>query len=139
MAEYIERNEGMDIGTSEDWYINSIDTTVPPIWTIEHLEELLEDFIVIPKETPSADVRPERHGHIVWKERHSGGFRERKCLSDCGNSVFTPSCNQVARIDDRCTENRPYCSECGKLLGEFLNYCGNCGAKMDGKDRQSNE
>lgn len=25
-------------------------------------------------------------------------------------------------------------SECGKLLGEFLNYCGNCGAKMDGGD-----
>lgn len=101
MAEYIERDEGMDIGTLEDWYINSIDTTVPPIWTIEHLEELLEDFIVIPKETPAADVRPERHGH--WKR-----FR---CKGD--------------RNDTFC------CSECKYLMFHKTKFCPNCGAKMD--------
>ena len=42
--------EPMDNGTLTDWYINSIDNTVEPIWTDEHIEELLNDFYVIPKE-----------------------------------------------------------------------------------------
>ena len=32
-----------------DWYISSIDETVPPIWTEEHIAELCRDFYVIPK------------------------------------------------------------------------------------------
>jgi hypothetical protein len=32
-----------------DWYISSIDETVPPIWTEEHIAELCKDFYVIPK------------------------------------------------------------------------------------------
>lgn len=118
MAEYIERDEGMDIGTLEDWYINSIDITVPPIWTIEHLEELLEDFIVIPKETPSADVRPERHGRWVsWEE--------------AGNFIPSP--------------DRYECSICHDAAERLCNgfdllssYCPNCGAKMDGKGGENN-
>lgn len=89
-------------------------------------------------EQPDAEVPPERQGHVVWKERHIGGFRERKCLSDCG-SIFVPSCNKIARIDDRRTENRPYCSKCGKLLGDYLSYCGNCGAKMNDEEGETNK
>ena len=37
----------------------------------------------------------------------------------------------IATIDERYTDNVPYCSECGKMLGDFLNYCGNCGCKLD--------
>lgn len=33
-----------------DWFISSIDETVPPIWTEEHIAELCKDFYVIPKE-----------------------------------------------------------------------------------------
>lgn len=102
MAEYIERDKGMDIGTLEDWYINSIDTTVPPIWTIEHLEELLEDFIVIPKETPAADVRPERHGR--WEIDTNGGFRFVKC-SECGKHP-------------RSNLEEPFCPWCGAVMNE---------------------
>ena len=38
-----------DIGYLSDWYQNSIDDTRPPVWTDEHLEELLKDFILIPR------------------------------------------------------------------------------------------
>lgn len=31
------------------WYQASIDETEPPIWTDEHLEELFNDFYLIPK------------------------------------------------------------------------------------------
>ena len=42
-------DRSMDEGTLVDWYISSIDETIPPIWTPEHISELLKDFYVIPK------------------------------------------------------------------------------------------
>ena len=39
-----------DMTTLSDWYQNSIDETVEPIWTDKHLEELMTDFYLIPKE-----------------------------------------------------------------------------------------
>lgn len=80
------------------------------------------------------DIVPVKQGYIVWKERHRGGFRTAKCLhhfNDINMEHNTP-CKHIAKIDERYTINEPYCSECGKLLGDFLIYCGNCGAKMDG-------
>lgn len=88
------------------------------------------------KNLPAADVAPVVHGQIIWKERHRGGFRTAKCLH-CFNDINTESnipCKHIAKIDERYTIKEPYCSKCGKLLGDFLNYCGNCGAKMDGKE-----
>lgn len=38
-----------DIGYVSDWYQSSIDDTKPPVWTDEHIEELLKDFILIPR------------------------------------------------------------------------------------------
>lgn len=32
------------------WYQQSIDETVPPIWTDGHIEELFNDFYLVPKE-----------------------------------------------------------------------------------------
>ena len=55
---YLSTDEAYDYATLACWYQNSIDETVPPIWTDEHLEELLKDFYVIPKDTPTADVVP---------------------------------------------------------------------------------
>ena len=54
--EYIERENAYDYGTLEDWFINSVSDTDKPIWTKEHLKELINDFYVIPKDTPTADV-----------------------------------------------------------------------------------
>ena len=36
-------------GYLTDWYQQSIDETNPPIWTDEHLDELYNDFYLIPK------------------------------------------------------------------------------------------
>ena len=83
---------------------------------------------------PVADVAPVKHGHILWKEYHKGGIRRKKCLQEV-NSIYIEQqmpCKNIAIIDERYLSKDPYCSECGKLLGEFLNYCGNCGTKMDG-------
>lgn len=38
----------VDEGYLEDWYINSVDDT-DPVWTNKHIEELVGDFVVIPK------------------------------------------------------------------------------------------
>lgn len=67
------------------------------------------------EEIPAADVRPERHGH--W-ERVSNDDQNEGCYfcSECKEEYFNPS-------DD---EN---------LLP---NFCPNCGAKMDGKDGDTN-
>lgn len=40
----------VSIGYLQDWYQNSIDGEVPPIWTNEHLNELTKDFYLIPKQ-----------------------------------------------------------------------------------------
>ena len=40
--------EPMDFGTLLDWYISSVGDE-PPVWTEQHIEELLNDFYVIPK------------------------------------------------------------------------------------------
>lgn len=55
MAKYIDVDKSYDTATLTDWYINSV-MDEPPVWTEEHLEELLNDFYVIPKDTPAADV-----------------------------------------------------------------------------------
>lgn len=103
MAEkkYISIDESYGIGTLEDWYINSVSQDDAPVWTEEHFEELLNDFYVIPKDTPIADVTPIRHGH--WDVGH---FHDRVCSNclDSGNDVdflpyhFCPHCG--AKMDE---------------------------------------
>ena len=41
--------EAIDFAYLQSWYQASIDETEKPIWTDEHLEELFEDFYLIPK------------------------------------------------------------------------------------------
>lgn len=128
MAEYIEREmakrafQDIDAGRREGT------TSLLPEEAAEYLDEIPVD------EIPAADVAPVKHGHIVWKEYHKGGIRRRKCLQEI-KSVYIEQqmpCKHIAIVDERYLSKDPYCSECGMLLGEFLSYCGNCGAKMDG-------
>lgn len=55
MGKYIDKEAAYDYATLDSWYIASV-TNGTPVWTEEHLEELLNDFYVIPKDTPAADV-----------------------------------------------------------------------------------
>lgn len=77
----------------------------------------LEDEVAVP---PTA--------HIVWKRRLRGGMRKAKCVNNCFGSSM---CNHICQYDDRTNNLEPYCSACGKELGEHLNFCGFCGARME--------
>lgn len=108
MADFINLDAAYDSDTLTDWYISSVGSE-PPVWTDEHIEELLNDFYVIPKDTPAADVAPVKHGH--WKRE-----------------LMSPKIGLYGYI----------CLNCNKLIyvgiGRYMTYCGNCGAKMDGGD-----
>ena len=67
MGDYISREAVVDAGYLSDWYISSVGNE-SPVWTDEHIDELLNDFLVIPKDTPAADVQPVKHGR--WDEVH---------------------------------------------------------------------
>lgn len=53
---YIDIDKAVGMDYLSDWYQNSIDDTKPPIWTDEHIYELVNDFLVIPNDTSTADV-----------------------------------------------------------------------------------
>ena len=77
------------------------------------------------KTIPSSDVAPVRHGRWIMKHKHRGGFRRYTGIDDMGEQ-HTITADERVEYDDR------YCSECGKQSADnFLNYCPNCGAKID--------
>lgn len=43
------KGEAVDEYYLDDWYLSSIDNNEPPIWTEDHIKELCNDFILIPK------------------------------------------------------------------------------------------
>ena len=62
MAGCVEIDKAWGFNILCDWYINSIDETDPPCWTPEHIDELTDDFYVIPKRkeiaAPVFDAEP---------------------------------------------------------------------------------
>ena len=106
--EYIDLETVYDMDTLEDWYINSVSDNNTPVWTEEHLEELLNDFYVIPKDTPKADVVPVRHGH--WVSEYDCGYMTPHC-SECGETALTK---------EETSYDYVYSSDCPR-----------CGAKLD--------
>lgn len=47
--EFIKEN-AVDEGFLQDWYQNSVLETDTPVWTDEHIKEVIGDFYLIPKE-----------------------------------------------------------------------------------------
>lgn len=62
---YVDIDKAVGLGYLSDWYQSSIDDTFAPIWTDEHLMELLNDFLVIPNDTPTADVKEVKRGRWI--------------------------------------------------------------------------
>lgn len=42
-------NRVYDYGTLVDWYISSVDKDDTPVWTEEHIKELMNDFYIVVK------------------------------------------------------------------------------------------
>ena len=84
---YINTEEAYGIGILTDWYINSVSDQDEPKWTPEHLEELLNDFYVIPTDTPTVDA-----------------FKVIKCR-DCGYRTRQTD-PEHGRTQHYCTKNK---------------------------------
>lgn len=80
MDEYISKEAAVGAGYLSDWYISSVGDE-SPVWTDEHINELLNDFLVIPKDTPAADVQSVKHGR--WIRKHNS-FPQRYFCTECG-------------------------------------------------------
>ena len=46
----VDLEKAMDKSALYDWYITSVSLKDEPVWTDRHIEELLNDFYVIPKD-----------------------------------------------------------------------------------------
>lgn len=60
-------------GILQDWYIYSVNPDDEPQWTEAHIEELCNDFYVIPKETTKYDIdcNPDRLKELAEADRES--------------------------------------------------------------------
>lgn len=112
---YIAVEAAYDMRTLEDWYINSVLQNDTPVWTEEHLAELFDDFYVIPKNTPTIDVAPVKHGHWAY---NPNGLDWNLGAWECS---LCHSVNNNLPCDERIIPTI--------FLGST--YCPNCGAKMD--------
>lgn len=76
--------------------------------------DVVDDAVTTIKALPTVDAVPARHGHWVkWYEETYDSF----------GVAYAPHCK---------------CSECGREYDPYdanhMNYCSNCGVKLDGKD-----
>lgn len=103
MAEYLDNSKAVDKGYLTDWYISSVgeyndEKLNEPRWTEAHINELTNDFIVIPKDTPAADVAPVVHGHWII----------------CSDGYY-PYCS-VCKCEPKGREMTKFCGECGAKM-----------------------
>ena len=70
---------------------------------------------------------PLKHGHIVWKDRTTGGYKyvDVKC-HNCGSV-------ETVEVSHPLEHNKiAYCSECGKRIDDiFMRFCPACGVPLD--------
>ncbi len=117
MTKYISREAAVDAGYLSDWYISSVGDE-PPVWTDAHIDELLNDFIVIPKDTKASDVRPVIHAY--WIRGKEYGFRTNNSMwycSNCGGSIrYDTTLRTYQKHKKPVEEVNPFCRKCGAIM-----------------------
>lgn len=68
---------GVGYGYLANWYISSVSDEDKPVWTDEHIEELLGDFVLIPR--ISGNIEP-----VHWVKEECGIWS----CSRCGKSAL---------------------------------------------------
>ena len=73
---FVSLDEAVSAGYLENWYIDSVASDRDPVWTEKHIEELIEDFIVIPKEALKKGVVLEMGVDLAKEEPVSKRLRD---------------------------------------------------------------
>ena len=130
-SKFIDVNEAYEYHDLACWYQSSVDDT-PPIWTDEHLEELLNDFYVIPKDAYTIDYEPRTicgetdcEGCII---KYAGDIelckaqkKETWVITENGCVITCPKCGHRLELcypDGTEVRYLPHCPWCGKRLEE---------------------
>ena len=50
IVEFSELGDFINVPFLQDWYLNSVLETDTPVWTDEHIAEMVGDFYLIPRE-----------------------------------------------------------------------------------------
>ena len=116
---YVDIDKAVGMDYLSDWYQNSIDDTKPPVWTDEHIYELVNDFLIIPNDTSTADVAEVKHGEWITNKPNEKQMKDFHDMG-IGKAMALQSIYWT-------------CSECGTWGTPRYKYCPECGAKMDGR------
>lgn len=112
MAEYIEREKMTFHLAQELEFLGEPDSSHQPV--AYGCVNGLKTALSYANDIPTADVVEVRHGYWYITEY------EYFTCSECGNSFYN-GCESTAEAKQRLKD------------GLYDNYCGHCGAKMDGK------
>lgn len=109
-------------------------------------DEAIDTALGMVKYISTADVEHIRHGHWILTKRtklvptDKIGLKENFTICKNGTLVDENNINKKAMIlKKRISIIKPKCSECGYCgydEDDIMPYCPNCGAKMDGEDRE---
>ena len=102
----IDANAAMDATTLFDWYISSVSEDDTPVWTREHIDELMRDFLVIPINAPTVDAVPEKRGKWI-------------CVNDDENVWMCDNCGAelAFEVGDPDSLEMFFCPHCGADMG----------------------
>jgi len=111
MGKYVYLIKEIDKEILIDWYINSTDEDT--IWTEKHIDELLEDFVLIPKSSLKSieektinDIKKQSVKHGQWIPQGDDMW----LCSNCKKNIIYSE-HESDRI-----EKQRYCCKCGARM-----------------------